>query len=189
MNLTFSDQTCLYDLILHGHGNSGEMLQKEKKPPNLYYHEYKNLKYNTEYSVAVRGLNTDNERLESDIVWEQFKISSCMEIQGNKKVCGPDPIGNLTAKFTYLEDDKFDAKIMWNEMKYQPEFFLLEIKTGRSAFGNGTGKNYNFKVGGVSWSQHVMEEFILVISYFGIQWSQGLVRVERLMSFGSCVTD
>ena len=155
-NSTFSDQTCLYDLILHGQGNSGDMLQKEKRPPNLYYHEYENLKYNTEYSVAVRGLNTDNDRLEGDVVWKQFKIPGCMEIQGNNKVCGPDRIDNLTAKFTYSFNDKFDVKITWNEMKYQPEYFLLEIKSGKSAFRNGTGRNYNYTVDGVSWLKHLV---------------------------------
>jgi hypothetical protein len=111
MNLTFSDQTCLYEVILHGYGDNGDMLLKEKSNPDLYYQEYQKLKFNSEYFVAVRGLNTENTRLESETVWNQFRIPSCMELYKDESVCGPDPIENLTAKFTYIRDDKFDVKV------------------------------------------------------------------------------
>lgn len=150
MNLTFSDQTCLYEVILHGYGDNGDMLLKEKSNPDLYYQEYQKLKYNSEYSVAVRGLNTENTRLESETVWTQFKIPTCMELYKDESICGPDPIENLTAKFTYVRDDKFDVKVTWNPMKYEPEFFTLEIKGGKSPKGNGTGRNYHYRIENVS---------------------------------------
>lgn len=155
MKLTFSDQTCLYQIILHGLGGNGEMLVKEKENPNLYYQEYKKLKYNSEYSVAVRGINTENERLESGLVWKQIKIPSCMEFFKNESICGPDPIVNLTASFTYLSDDKFNVKVTWNKLKHEPEFFVLEIKGGKSSNGNESGMNYYYTIPNVSYESQL----------------------------------
>lgn len=148
--MTFSDQTCLYEVILHGYGDNGDMLLKEKSNPNLYYQEYQKLKYNSEYSVAVRGINTENTRLESETIWKQFKIPSCMELYKDERVCGPDPIENLTALFTYRSDEKFDVKVTWSRMKYEPEYFTLELKGGKSSKSNGMGKIYDYIIGNVS---------------------------------------
>jgi hypothetical protein len=123
---------------------------KRRKPPNLYYQQYKNLKYNSEFSVAVRGINTDNPRIESEVVWKDLTIPTCMELQKNESVCGPNPIQNMTAKFTYLHDDRFDVDVTWNTKDYQPEFFTLELKSGKSTNGNGTGRIYHYTIEKVS---------------------------------------
>jgi hypothetical protein len=126
------------------------MMIRGREPPELYHQEYKNLKYNSEISVAVRGINTVYQRIESEAVWKDFKIKSCMEIQRNKSVCGPNPIENMTAKFTYLHDDRFAVNITWSTKDYQPDNFTLKLESGESLNGNGTGRIYHYTIEKVS---------------------------------------
>lgn len=123
----FPDQTCVYDVILHGYGRD-DMLVKENsdRDENLYYHEYKNLTYNSEYSFAVRGVN-DEYYTESRESWLPFKTPSCIKLHNDTSKCGPEPIENISAKLLFVKGHSFNVNVSWNETNHKPDFYTLEI--------------------------------------------------------------
>lgn len=133
MNKSISDQTCLYEVIIHGLDSDGEMdmIPMDKCDKNLYFHMFRNLRYNEEYRVAVRGVNTEfrgyPEKLESDLVWTNFKTPSCRDYDIESNICGPEPIENLHAVFEYFDNNVFSIKVTWSRTKYDPEYYSLQV--------------------------------------------------------------
>ena len=108
--------------------------QKSDRDANLYYHEYKNLTYNTDFSFAVRGVNYEN-LTESREVWFSFKTPHCMDQLNDSSKCGPEAIEDFQAAFIFIEGHKFNFNVSWNETIYKPDFYELEIRdinSGRS---------------------------------------------------------
>lgn len=105
------------------------MLVKEKSDQdhNLYYHEYKNLSYNSEYSFAVRGANVVYFK-ESREQWFKFKTPSCMKALNDSQICAPEEIRKLSAEFSFVKGHTFNVKVTWKEMNLKPDFYTLVIK-------------------------------------------------------------
>lgn len=120
------DQTCFYDLFFHGPGLDITMMEKENF--DLYFHEYKNLDYSTEYSVAVRGINVEFPLNYNEDYWHRFTTPSCMSTHTDKSQCRPDPVENLVVKVKHVSDQHFTVSLNWKEPAFLPEFYSLEIR-------------------------------------------------------------
>lgn len=137
------------ELVLHG--ENIELAPLDKEDRELYYHEFFNLKYNSEYSVAVRGINSEFPRLESDLVWKLVTTKNCSDFKENAGVCGPETIKNMNAHFANIEGHIFNVNITWNEMETPPEFYTLEIRDLKpNIFEDELVEIHNFTIGGVS---------------------------------------
>lgn len=123
------------------------MFPTEKEDHDLYYHKLTNLKFNAEYNVGVRGINTEFPRLESTAIWMTFKTPSCKELHSNSTICVFNPIVNLTAEFTFIEGNKFDVLIAWNHSNYEPALYTLEIRdVNLRKNANGLVEPYTYSI-------------------------------------------
>lgn len=152
--LMLSDQTCSYEFIMHGLNIEDFILTADKSDRtdnHLYYHKVEHLKYSTEYSTAVRGVNTENKSLRSFEKWFELKTPSCWELNANSSKCGPEEIPFLTTEFAYdPHDHKFSGNVTWGRSEHQPEFYVLEMTDMRpKTYPNGTVERYSFIINGV----------------------------------------
>lgn len=109
------------------HGKEIDFHISEKKDEDLYQHTLNNLKYDEEYSIAVRGLNK-NFGYESEAVWVVKKMPRCFDFQVDKSLCGPPTIENLQTNFSSNNGYLLNVLITWNQPDYEPDFYILEIR-------------------------------------------------------------
>lgn len=118
----------MYEVILHS-ADGTDMKVDEKLDFNLYYQHYANLTYNSSYSLAVRGINTNQTRLESGIVWHQFTTPTCWNLtKSNNPKCGPDPIDGFTVDFQIVGNHVFNLNVTWNASEHEPSSYSLELR-------------------------------------------------------------
>ncbi|CRK86777.1 CLUMA_CG000609, isoform A [Clunio marinus] len=141
------DHTCHAKMVFHGPPDRWN--EKEKIDRDLYYYEYSKLNYNSNYSVAVIGINTVFDILRSDTQWFTFETPNCMEVNKNLNECEPAPITYMETTFTFIDGHMFDANVTWSEPPYDPNYYTLEI-TAVDAFEtiNETSGIYRFTFDG-----------------------------------------
>jgi hypothetical protein len=162
-----SDQTCKYSIIFHGESLDGDFAFAHKNSRNLYYQSMK-LKYDEEFSVAVRGINTQNDKLASGDVWHVFKTPSCMEHHSeNLTLCGPMDVKNFTAVFVFITDNNFNVNVSWSHPIVSPEYYSLELRDAYAEEDvNKSIGVYNYRVDGVSIERVQLVTLLDPISFF-----------------------
>lgn len=100
---------------------------KSDKDEELYYHEFKNLMYSSEYNCGVRGANRGNSTEGRDS-WISFKTPPCMELSNDSTKCPPEAIEDFKVKFIPIEGHRFSFNVSWNETTYKPDFYELELR-------------------------------------------------------------
>lgn len=126
------DHTCTYDIIIYG-----DYLELETKPvpvDHLYTYKFTKLRSNSEYSIAIRGVNSNNESIHSQEVWQRYSYTN--EIQA-------------AAKVQHLSDDLYAINVTWNEPRYLPDYYQIQI---RDRNANETSGIYEVELDGVSWT-------------------------------------
>lgn len=112
------DRTCSYDVVYFG--THFDIDQKNVPLDSLYSFVIpERLKYDEEYSVAVRGKNTHKEHLQSKIEWVAFHSISC-----NSSTCMKIPVKLKIEKFsvdyTNVGNRTFNVNATW-VTNLQPE--------------------------------------------------------------------
>lgn len=118
-----------------------------KENIDLYYHEYRNLNYSTEYSIAIRGVNIEFPLKHSKDYWHRFTTPSCMSTHHNTSECGPEPIENLVIKVEHVSHQNFTVSLKWKEPAFKPDFYQVEIRDiDPIRNSNGSFRIYKFKI-------------------------------------------
>ena len=152
--LNFLDKTCSYEVFVH---DPDAWRQRDKEDHNLYQEEYKNLKYNSEYSVAVKGVNNadPSNPIQSAEQWMVFRTPKCENFNENKGFCGPQPIENLQVELTPVVEHKYSLNVSWDKMIPNPDYYTLEILDSNAKNDSDLKTHFSFTIEGVSadfWS-------------------------------------
>lgn len=130
--------------------HDNDMGTTEKKEHNLYYHEYKNLAYDTNYYLNIRGCNVAKKNY-SPSLWHSFKTPNCWDLTKPGDFCGPLKIKGFKVEITALEGDLFAINITWNKPWKLPERYKLEIHDVNATMdGNGMEGYYEYQLHRVS---------------------------------------
>ncbi|KAG5673371.1 hypothetical protein PVAND_003427 [Polypedilum vanderplanki] len=147
LNLTFKwlperSHTCYYNVLFYG-STSIDSLDIESYPVpigKLYEYTMSNLRYDSEYYVAIRAVNKNKPDLYSQVQW--------------KEISSPENENKFEIKTTlkHVSDNNFDVKITWNEPSTLPNYYRVELKNlhahtrkDYTADVKGTEKFYLFK--------------------------------------------
>ncbi|CAO1431629.1 unnamed protein product [Diamesa tonsa] len=131
------DKTCFYDVIL---GGNDEMFPDEIRDiNNLYHHTFKELEFGKNYSMAVRGVNTMNPYLESEIVWKSLMMPHCRYWHTDKDYpCGPDKLTNVSVKSTSIGKHQYNVNVTWDAPTFYPDYYSIVILDINPALINET---------------------------------------------------
>uniref|UniRef100_A0A336MMX7 receptor protein-tyrosine kinase n=1 Tax=Culicoides sonorensis TaxID=179676 RepID=A0A336MMX7_CULSO len=126
------DKTCLYEIIHHSteNGTVDFKTDRIKDPTLLFNYKLKDLMIEHEYSVGIRSLNTINSSRRSEIVWQDFNTSRCLEFSNtNLTMCPPDPINYVMANLSKIETNKniYILRVEWNKLFIDPDNFTIII--------------------------------------------------------------
>lgn len=130
------DRTCSYDVVYFG--THFDIDQKNVPLDSLYSFVIpERLKYDEEYSVAVRGKNTHKEHLQSKIEWVAFHSISC-----NSSTCMKIPVKLKIEKFsvdyTNVGNRTFNVNATW-VTNLQPErTFIYLHDADHNSYNNST---------------------------------------------------
>lgn len=130
------DRTCSYDVVYFG--THFDIDQKNVPLDSLYSFVIpERLKYDEEYSVAVRGKNTHKEHLQSKIEWVAFNSISC-----NSSTCMKIPVKLKIEKFsvdyTNVGNRTFNVNATW-VTNLQPErTFIYLHDADHNSYNNST---------------------------------------------------
>lgn len=132
-------------------GGDGDFFNELKEDRNLYFHRF-TWRYGTEYQVAIRGINVQNERLQSKEVWKTLTLTDCYSLHPNQStVCGPRSVTGLKETYQLVDDDTFDINITWSKPDYSPDSYSIEIRDFFVALdANRSVGIYRFDLDGVS---------------------------------------
>lgn len=131
------DETCKYDFIIHdptsdedGHAGFEVFTQNY---PNIY-HFYKEIEFEREISVTIRGINEykndDNsiERKESNVSWVELEIPTCMEVYNDRLMCEkPEKIIELNSTMKNIGYFLYNLNVQWKKPLHNPDTYTLEI--------------------------------------------------------------
>lgn len=174
------DETCKYEIIIHDpksylYEDEAETLHvKRKNYPDIYHH-YMEIGFESEISMAVRGINEfkiDNkyiEQKESEVSWAEFKIPTCMEFYHNRSICDkPEGIVNLYSNSTNVGYYLYNIRVFWKKPLYNPDFYTLEIIdmfSNRPDFTNTENLIHTYQINETETSFEVRNLKLSGISY------------------------
>ena len=97
------------------------------------------MEFGKNYSMAVRGVNTMNPYLESEIVWKSLMMPHCRYWHKDKGYpCGPDKITNITVKSTSIGKHQYNVNVTWIAPKFDPDYYSIVILDINPALVNET---------------------------------------------------
>lgn len=114
------------------------------------------MEFGKNYSMAVRGVNTINPYLESEIVWKSLMMPQCRYWHADKGYpCGPDKITNITVRSTLIGKHQYNVNVTWDVPKFDPDYYSIIILDINPTLLNETNltmykKNIS-KVGGITY--------------------------------------
>lgn len=86
------------------------------------------MEFGNEYSMAVRGVNTMDPRLESEIVWKPLMLPHCRNWhKNNVHPCSPDKIKNTIVKSTLIGQHQYNVNVTWDAPKFEPDYYSIVI--------------------------------------------------------------
>jgi hypothetical protein len=115
--------TCHYDVLFFGDDFDLDLYPVPIE--KLYEFTMSDLKYNSEYNVAVRARNSYDERIHSREAWRTFN-----SLEGETTL-------EITAQAHHIEDLFFDVNVTWNKLKESPHKFQVDFKNIYSVNGSG----------------------------------------------------
>lgn len=130
------DRTCSYDVVYFG--THFDIDQRNVPLESLYSFVIpERLKYDEEYSVAVRGKNTHNEHLQGKVEWVSFHSKPC-----NSRACMEIPvrikIQNTSVDYTHLGNRTFNVNASW-VTNLQPERIQIYLHDAdHNSYNNST---------------------------------------------------
>lgn len=138
LNFTFTwlperTHTCTYEVLFYG-----DDLDLDTFPVSmerLFEYTMSNLKYDTEYSVAIRAINSYDPSKHSHEFWLKFESPE-----------GETPL-DVAAAVRHIDDNFFDVNITWNEPKMWPKRYEVDVKDLHASKNKGV---YKADVNGVS---------------------------------------
>lgn len=119
------DRTCSYDVVYFG--KEFDIDERDVPLESLYYFIIpQRLKYDEDYSIAVRGKNTQNLHIQGDVVWVRFHSKSC-EMPACMGNFTKMKIHNISLNLTHLGDKFFNVTASW-ETNLIPESIVISIR-------------------------------------------------------------
>lgn len=119
-----NDNTCNYDVVYAGDNfEIGEIDVPLHSLRHMVIPERFN--YDEEYSIAVRGKNSQHEHIQGNISWVKIKSPSC-----GSEECKNLPkmkIHNITLEYHHRGDRRFNINATWRT-SILPEFLVISVK-------------------------------------------------------------
>lgn len=95
---------------------------------DFYRFRIDQLKYNAEYSIAIRGINTQNSSLEGPLIWNTIKTPSCDEwYKSDNTLCDPLPPFIISTQEYLVASRTYDIDVLWDLPKIIPEYYTVKI--------------------------------------------------------------
>jgi hypothetical protein len=137
LNFTFTwrperSHTCHYEVVFYDE----DVMETYPVPiDRLFEYTMSNLKYNNDYSVSIRAINSHDPSKFSRESWITFESP-----EGEVDL-------NSTAIARHIEGNNFDVEVLWTRPREFPDHYQIDVKNLHSS----TLDNYVAIVNGVSW--------------------------------------